>query len=223
MGQSDFEAVIFDWDGTLADTKEVVVLSFQMVLAEVGCRISDRFLERLIGIGARNMFKEALESAGIPFDEKMINDLLRRKTSIQLGMIDRVRLFDGAIELLDSLHGRLRIALATMSNREVIEKAIAAMGIKKYFDLVLTVDEVKKPKPDPEVFLKCAEKLGVQPTKCVVIEDSVFGVIAAKRAGMRCIAVLTGAYGMEELVRENPDLTVKSLMEIEKILGFILG
>ncbi len=218
-----FEAVIFDWDGTLAETSKVLVLSFQKVLKEVGCVVSDKFLERLIGIGARNMFKKALESVGIAFDEEMIDELMKRKMDFQLEMVDEVKLFDGAIELLSSLYGRVKIALATMSNRKVLERILPEKGIDKYFDFIITADDVQKPKPDPEVFLRCADKLHVQPEKCVVIEDSVFGVIAARKAGMRCIAVPSGAYSVQELEKEKPDLVVESLKERGKITRFILG
>ena len=92
-----------------------------------------------------------------------------------------------------------------------------------HFDFVLTVDEVAKPKPNPEVFLKCAAQLNCQPERCVVVEDSVFGVDAAARANMKCIAVPSGAYSKEELALKHPDLIVDSLKEKRKILNYILG
>ncbi|MCJ7721699.1 HAD family phosphatase, partial [Candidatus Bathyarchaeota archaeon] len=73
--------------------------------------------------------------------------------------------------------------------------------------------EVANPKPDPEVFLVAAKKLGVAPEDCVVVEDSVFGVRAAKAANMKCIAVPSGAYSKEELEQEQPDLMIDSLLE----------
>jgi beta-phosphoglucomutase len=84
------------------------------------------------------------------------------------------------------------------------------------------VDEVQHVKPDPEIFLKCAVKLGCSAAKCVVVEDSIFGVKAAKAAKMGCIAVLTGVYSGEELEKAGPDLIVNSLMEKEEILNLIL-
>jgi len=197
-----FEAVIFDWDGTLADTMPVIVLSFQKVLQEIGCRVSDEFLVKRIGIGARNIFKEALKSNGITFDEKTIDTLLRKKTRIHAELSGSVNLFDGAVELLDSLRFKVKLALATMSNREVIDKLLVEKKLENYFDFVTTVDEVKNPKPNPEAFLKCALKLNVPPEKCVVVEDSIFGVRAAKKANMKCIAVPSGAYSKEDLMKE---------------------
>jgi beta-phosphoglucomutase-like phosphatase (HAD superfamily) len=109
-----------------------------------------------------------------------------------------------------------------MSNREVIDKLLDEKGIRKYFNVVVTADEVSRPKPDPEAFLTCAIYLKCLPEKCIVVEDSIFGVQAAKQAGMRCIAIPTGAYSKEELESENPDLVVNSIEERETILDFVL-
>lgn len=216
-----FEAVIFDWDGTLADTKDFVVSAFQRVLRENGCEVSDAFIKKRMGIGPRNTLKQALKTANIPFDKEMIDRLEEEKIKIQLTLTDGVNLFQGAKELLDSLQGRVKRALATMSNRRVIDKLLRVKGIRGYFDVVVSFDEVDHPKPHPEVFLKGAMKLKCYPEQCVVIEDSIFGVEAAKRAGMKCIAIPSGAYSKEELREQRPDLIVESLNEREEILNFI--
>jgi len=218
-----FEAVIFDWDGTLADTEPVVVLAFQKVLGELGCRVSDEFLKRLIGIGVRNMLKEALRSKGMNLDDRTLDDLVRRKNEVQLGMTGEIKILNGAVDLVESLHGKVKIALATMSNRVVMDKVLGEKRLERYFDFIITADEVERAKPDPEVFLKCAKELRCLPEKCVVVEDSVFGVIAAKKADMKCIAVPSGAYSAEELRKEGPDLIVNSLKEKQKILDYILA
>jgi HAD superfamily hydrolase (TIGR01509 family) len=218
-----FDAVIFDWDGTLADTRDAIVLSFQKVLRGIGCTVSDEFLERQIGIGARNMFKNALRTSNIPYDEDAIDKLMERKNRLHAELADRIRLFNGVTDLLDSLRLKVKVALATMSNREVIDRLLEEKKISGYFDLVISADEVHRAKPNPEVFLKCARKLNRQPEKCVVVEDSVFGVIAAKKANMKCIAVPSGAYSKKELEEERPDLIVNSINEKDRILEYILA
>jgi len=216
------KAVIFDWDGTLADTKKAVVESFTRVLVEVGCVVDDKFIERRIGIGTRKILEEVLKQSNIAFDDRMLKELIRKKVKIQTELSEVVYLFEGATELLDALYGRVRMALATMSNRKVIDKLLSEKRLEKYFDVVVTADEVSKPKPDPEVFLVCATKLNLSPGDCITVEDSTFGVKAAKAARMKCIAVPSGAYTKEELQNEKPDLLVDSLVEIDKILDFIL-
>jgi len=216
-----FEAVIFDWDGTLADTKSVIVVSFQKVLKEIGCKVSDKFLEKQIGIGARKMFKNILKNSDMPFDHKIIDSLVEKKNAFQINLTNRIRLFNGVKDLLDFLQSKVKIALATMSNRKVINKLLKEKGIRKYFDVVISADEVKEPKPNPEIFLKCARILKCHSKKCVVVEDSIFGTIAAKKANMKCIAISSGAYSIEELKKGDPDLIVKSIREKDKILKYI--
>ncbi|MEM2965310.1 MAG: HAD family phosphatase [Candidatus Bathyarchaeia archaeon] len=218
-----FKAVIFDWDGTLADTRWVLVKAFNEAFKLVGCAVSEEFIVRLIGVGERRLFEEALKSANIPFREDTLKRLSRRKFQVQSGLAGKVQLIDGAVELLHGLHGRVKIGLATMARGMLVRRILAEKGIEGLFDAVVSMEEVSRPKPDPEVFLKCALKLRVKPEECVVVEDSVFGVEAAKRAGMRCIAIASGAYSMEELKERNPDLILPSIKERNAILNFILN
>ena len=216
------KAVIFDWDGTLADTQKAVVQSFQRVLEEAGCRVSDGVIERLIGVGTKKTIIEAFRECQMRLDVSTLEKLAQEKIRIQAELADIVSLFEGATDLLEELQGKTKIALATMSNRKVIDKLLPEKKIGRYFDVVVTADDVGKPKPDPEVFLVSAAKLEVKPEDCVVVEDSVFGVRAAKTAGMRCIAVPSGFYSREELQEANPDLIVESLAETGRMLRFVL-
>jgi beta-phosphoglucomutase len=210
-----FEAAIFDWDGTLADTRHPIVVSFHRALKEVGLDVSTEYIERRIGIGASDTFREILRSQNRPVDETMVKRLVARKSEIQVELADEVKLFQGATELLASLHGQLHVALASMNNRTVIAHLLKVKGLEDCFEYVMTGDKVSHSKPDPEIFLKTAEELKVTPKHCVVFEDSIFGVKAAKAADMSCIAVTTGVYRKEELEKENPDLIVKSLNDPE--------
>jgi HAD superfamily hydrolase (TIGR01509 family) len=217
-----FEAVIFDWDGTLANTRQVIVDSFQEALKDLGCKISNEFIERRIGIGSEDTFREILQASKVEFDEALINRLVEKKIQTEIRMGGRVGLFEGATDLLESLYGKVKLALASMNNREVIDYLLRTKKILRFFDVVLTADETLCPKPDPEIFLSCAIKLGSKPKRCVVVEDSIFGVKAAKAAKMGCIAVLTGVYSKEELEKAYPNLIVNSLKQKDEILNLIL-
>ncbi|MCJ7767109.1 HAD family phosphatase [Candidatus Bathyarchaeota archaeon] len=216
------DAVIFDWDGTIADTTQAVVTSFQETLRRIGVEVGDAFIEKRIGIGAMNTFKEALEAVGKPYTERILEELVRHKIAAQVNLADTVTLFDGAIELLDSLRNKVPIGLASMNNRKVILNLLRKMRIAEYFQVVITADEIEHPKPSPDIFLECARILDCSPERCVVVEDSVFGVEAARRAGMKCIAVPTGAYTRRQLEKMKPNLVVRSLKERQKICDFIL-
>jgi beta-phosphoglucomutase len=215
------ETVIFDWDGTLADTRQVIVISFQKALDEINCKVSDEYIERRIGIGAAETFREILRSSKVQFDEKLIQHLIERKSQLEIELANQVKLFAGARELLEKLQGKVKMGLASMNNRSVIIHMLKANDLEKYFETVLTAESISQSKPNPEIFLKTASKLKSSPEKCVVVEDSVFGIKAAKSANMSCIAVLTGVYSKQELESEKPDLIVKTLKDT-RILAFIL-
>jgi|SRR5665647_404954 len=215
-----FEAVIFDWDGTLADTRKVIVVSFQKALKEINLEVSNQFIERRIGVGASEIFREILHAANRRVDENIVNQLVERKSKVQIDLASEVTLFDGGRELMETLQGRVKVGLASMNNRVVIMHLLQKNELADCFDKVLTVESVSHSKPDPEIFLKTAEHLKAKPQACVVFEDSIFGVKAAKSAGMGCIAVTTGVYNEEELGLERPDLVVESLRN-HQILPFI--
>lgn len=195
--------------------------SIRKILEEVGAYINDKFIEKRIGTGTRKTLEDALKASNSTFDDEKLEKLVRKKLRLQTELFEIVDLFEGTTELLDGLYGRTKIALATMSNSKVVDRLLLEKRIEKYFDVVVTADEVHKPKPDPEIFLLSATKLHVNPEQCIVVEDSIFGVKAAKAAGMKCIAIPSGAYTKEELENENPHLLVSSITEKEKILDFI--
>ncbi len=216
-----FEAVLFDWDGTLADTKSVIVISFQKALKEINLTVSAQYIERSMGIGAADTFRDILKADSRRIDEKVVEKLVKRKSELQIELDRDVKLFEGSRDLLDELRGNLKIGLASMNNRNVIMDLLQNQNLTDYFDVVLTVEAISYSKPNPEIFLKTARALNSSPVGCVVFEDSIFGVKAAKAAGMSCVAVTTGAYNGEELAAANPDLIVENLKD-EKILSFVL-
>ena len=216
-----FAACLFDWDGTIADTRQAILLSFRRALSKIGVEVEDEFVERLIGIGAARTFEEILKARNMKFDKTLIINLVNEKIQAEIELDSSVTLFSGAFEILEALEGKLKIALASMNNRAIIGHLLAKMDLNRFFDAVLTVEDVSNFKPAPEVFLKCSSFLGVSPENCLVVEDSIFGVQAAKAAGMGCLAVATGAYKENEIAKFNPDLIVSSLSEKGKVLSFI--
>src|SRR3989339_1877914 len=214
-----YSAVLFDWDGTLADTRKVILASFQQALNTVQVTTDADYIERRIGIGAEQTFKEILQKAGKPFDHTLIKRLVKKKVETEIELTSKVKLFPGAKELLKALQGKVKLALASMNNRPVISHMLRTMDIENCFNAIVAVEDVEKFKPHPEIFLKAAAKLHLSPAECVVVEDSIFGVQAAKAAGIACIAVLTGVYNRAELEKANPELIVNSLREKDRVLN----
>ena len=216
-----FEAAIFDWDGTLASTRKAIVVSFQKALKEINLEVPTEYIERRIGIGASDTFREILAAANRRVDEKVVKQLVEKKSKVQIELANTVVLFEGARALLEELQGKVRVGLATMNNRSVIMQLLQNNNILDCFNTILTVEAVSHSKPDPEIFLRTAKTLNAKPQRCVVFEDSIFGVKAAKSADMGCIAVTTGVYSHQELAAEKPDLIVGTLKD-PKIRKFIL-
>ncbi len=216
-----FGAIIFDWDGTLVDSHQVVVASFQKALTTSNHKISNEFIKRLIGVGAAETFREILRVSKSYFDETRIENLVKKKVQNEIEMSNEVKPLRGALELLETLKGKVRIGLASMNNREIINHMLKTRNMQKFFNVVITADDINNSKPNPEIFLKCATKLKCEPSKCVAIEDSIFGVEAAKKAKIAVIAIPTGAYSKEELRKAKPELIVDSLQEKRKILNFV--
>lgn len=218
-----FEAVIFDWDGTLANTKKILVSAFQKALNEINCKIDNTFVERLIGIGSIETFKEILKYKNLTFDNSLLESLVRKKVQFSIELGEDITLFDGSLDLIQSLTGKVKMGLASMNNRAFINFMLRKFDLINLFDIVITANEITNAKPHPEIFLKSAQKLMVIPEKCVVFEDSIFGIRAAKQAKMSCIAVLNGFNQGIDVKRNFPDIIVNSFKEKQKILNFIFN
>ena len=125
---------------------------------------------------------------------------------------DSIKPLPGVVELIKLMAAaQFQLAIVSSTPKENIELITETLGIKKYFSLFINGDDVKEGKPSPQGFLLAAKKLGVEPKNCVVIEDAVVGVRAAKRAGMYCIAI-ANTYPREDIL--EADIVVNSLEEI---------
>lgn len=218
-----FKAVIFDWDGTLADTKDIILNSFRKALEDLEIKFDEELIKSLMGKRAREIFSEVLKNADISFNEETLNNLVEKRVKEELELSSCIELKVGAMDLLAALKGKVKLALASMNNKPVIDTMLNGCGLTRFFDIILSADEVTEPKPNPEIFLKCASKLKLKPDTIVAIEDSTFGVRAAKAANMKCIAVSSGFSDRKELEKERPDLIIGSVKEKEKVLRFVLN
>ncbi len=217
------KAVIFDFDGVIADTVEASFFSFREAFRRYGVDFRKKsFIElRSKGIGLYNIIKSSPMSPANRLTEQQIKEIADIKTKIQLGKISETPLFQGVKELLEALHGNYGIALGTANTSELAKPYLEEKGIAGHFDAIISTKDVARSKPAPDIFLRAAEELKVKPEECVVFEDSLGGVQAAKSAGMKVIAVATGETPAGELKELNPDLVVKNLAEREKIMRFL--
>jgi len=182
----------------------------QALLKEFKLKISKKKIIEKTGETARDFFAYVNKLNNTNFDVEM---LIERKMSLQRKIFrDKLRLFPYVKEFLRELKkNKVKIALASSSRMEKIEFVLNLLRLRGKFDVIVSADDVKKGKPNPEIFLKAAKRLRIKPKDCVVIEDSVHGVRAAKRAKMYCIGV-TNTFSRDKL--KEADLVVESLREV---------
>ena len=192
-------------------------------MEDLEIQFDEQLIKSLMGKRAREIFFQVLKNSDTSFDEETLNDLVEKRVKAELELSSCVELKDGAMDLLTTLKGKVKLALASMNNKQVIDRMLNGCGLTRFFDIVLSADEVTEPKPDPEIFLKCASKLNLKPDVIAVVEDTTFGVRAAKAANMKCIAVTSGFSTRKELEKERPDLIIGSVKEKEKVLRFVLS
>lgn len=206
-------AVIFDFNGVIVDDEPLHLELFRSVLAEGGIALSDKdYYEKYLGCDDRGCFIAALAEAGREQesnDDTFIADLIERKAALYRAAInERYLLFPGVVELVWRLAGKFPLAIVSGALRDEIELVLERGLICDYFQTIIAAEDVGECKPDPEGYIKALAALNanarapIQPDECLVIEDSIAGVEAAKRAGMRCLAV-TNSYKSEELKRAD--------------------
>jgi len=178
--------VIFDLDGLLADTEGLHCRAYQMAFSEQGVVLDEReYCEHWVRYG-----KGIVDWVTLHDLELDPHALRLRKSVHYLDLLSSsLRPMDGAFTLLDTFHGKRKFALASSSYPDAIDGVITGLNIAHYFEVIVSGIDVPQVKPAPDIFLKAAHELGVEPAECLVLEDAEKGVMAAYLAGMRCIAV----------------------------------
>ena len=171
-------------------------------------------LEKYMGRTSRAMFTDVIrEQQRQDLDVEMVTAYKHQHYLDILAHGDDIGPVAGAVELIRSLHGAgVPLGLATSSNRKVIAIVIERFGLADCFQSVISGNELPASKPDPDIYLRTAKNLGLAPADCVVLEDTYNGVLAAKRAGMRCIGYRNPNSGQQDL--RQADKIVDSLREL---------
>jgi HAD superfamily hydrolase (TIGR01509 family) len=208
-------AVLFDCDGVIADSEPLHLRAFQEALAPLGITITPtEYAERYLGFDDRGVFTEALRLHGRPVDPATIASLMTTKAVRFRGVLEtEVRIYPGVVEFVRTLAG-LPLAVVSGALREEIEIILRHAGVRDAFSVIVGAEDVQAGKPDPDGFLRGLAALSgaaraIAPADCLVVEDSLAGLEAATRAGMRRLAV-TNSYPAAEL-RVVADLVVPTL------------
>ncbi len=217
MSNPHLEAVLWDMDGVIADTADYHYRAWRDTFAERGVSFSKEDFMHYFGRRHDAIIKFAL---GDSLSPQEINSLSGKKQSLYRRLVSRnIVPLPGAVALVKSLNRNgIKTAIGSSAVPENIDVILRGLGIRECFQAIAWGTEVAEGKPSPQIFLLAAEKLGVKPAGCVVIEDAIAGVTAAKRAGMKCVAV-TNSHPKDKL--KDADLVVDSLekVDIEVLAG----
>jgi beta-phosphoglucomutase len=190
-------AVIFDVDGVLTDSYRPHFLSWQRMFGELGVEFTEETFRGTFGRTNRDIFGELYKGS---LSEEQIHAWGDRKEVLYREIIaEQFEPIPGAVELIDALHAAgFKLGVGSSGPPENIRVTLDKLGRADWFSAIVTGADVQRGKPDPQVFLLAAERLGVPPTRCAVVEDAPQGVEAANRAGMASIG-LTGTTTREKL------------------------
>jgi HAD superfamily hydrolase (TIGR01549 family) len=194
-------ALIFDLDGTLVDTVYAHVFAWQRALAEVGMPIEGWRIHRRIGMSGGLFTRAVARELGRPLTPNETEAIQARHGELYRELLPERRPLTGAVELLAEMREEgIAHGIATSGRRPEIDASLEALGIG---DETVVVERglVLRAKPEPDLFLMCAERLGVPADECYVVGDAVWDLLAARRAHMLSIGLLSGGYGEDELAR----------------------
>ena len=213
------KAFIFDMDGVISDTQTLHLEVDKIVMRRYGITMKKEMEEKIKGITDKDMFCKLQKIYGVPRD---IEKAIREKWEIMMEKArneNSIKPVPGAIDLINMLEQKkFKLALASCSPSIFVETVLSKLGIKEKFEQITTGEDVQKGKPEPEIFLLTAKKLNVVPESCLVIEDSVNGMKAAKKAGMRCIGLVRDEKEGKPSSFYPADFVIRDLGEIAKVM-----
>lgn len=175
------KALIFDLDGTLANSLPVHMECWQIVCDKFNFHFSKEVMLEMTGMPTIKFAEYVKEQSGCGF---MPEEIAKMKQAEFLARVEQVTLIDPIFSLVIKYHQKLPMSIGTGGSRRSVELMLDWLGIAKYFDFIVTSNDVEKHKPEPDTFLKCAEMMQVAPQYCQVFEDGDMGIRAARAAHM---------------------------------------
>jgi len=211
-------ALIFDLDGTLVDTVYAHVFAWQRALSEAQMPIEGWRIHRRIGMSGGLFTRAVARELGRPLTEAEADGLQRRHGELFRALLPERRPLPGAIRLLAELTASgVMFGIATSGRRPEIDASLDVLGVGQE-TVVVERGLVARAKPQPDLFLACAAQMGVAPEECFVVGDAVWDLLAARRARMLSIGLLSGGYGEDELNRAGAYRVYRDANELRESL-----
>lgn len=182
-------AVVFDFDGLVADSEPLQIRAWQEFLARYDARLRDSLINEMFGLRVKDSARVVQQRLDLPLTPE---EVMHGRDEIFLELVaTELPLMTGATELITwlQIESPFRLALATSGHRRYIDTALRVTGLENSFEIIVTGDDVESGKPHPEIYQSAADRLGVTPEYCLALEDAPHGVRSAKAAGMACLAV----------------------------------
>jgi len=206
------EAVIFDLDGVLVDSEHVWDKARRELAAERGRSWPETATRDMMGMSSLEWSRYMHDEVGVPDPPEQISrEVVRRLEEIYRRDLPLV---EGAVEAVQRLAARWPLGLASSSNRELIDLVLELSELARYFRATVSSEEVRRGKPEPDVYLEAAQRLEVSPERCAAVEDSDAGIRSARAAGMRVLAIPNPRYSPRDDALELADLVLSSLAEL---------
>jgi HAD superfamily hydrolase (TIGR01509 family) len=206
------DAVVFDMDGVLIESEEVWDAVREAYVRERGGRYDDEIQRAMMGMSSPEWSRYLHETAGVAESPETINAEV-----VQLMLAayrEHLPLVEGAVDAVWRLAARFPLAVASSSNRPLIDAVLDVSGLKECFLATVSSEEVARGKPAPDVYLEAARRLGIVPELCAAIEDSHSGIRSARAAGMRVIAFPNPSYPPDADALAQADVVIRSLDEL---------
>jgi len=180
------EALIFDLDGTLADTMPVHFRAYKNILKDYGIDFTPELFATLAGVPAVGTIEKLNEKFGTRMNPEEVGHFKEREYE---KIMHKMKPVEPVIDVVKRYHRKMPMAVGTGGYHRLAWKTMEILGLDRYFDILVSNEDVERSKPYPDTFLKCAERLNVEPHICEVLEDGELGIQAAHSAGMRAILV----------------------------------
>jgi beta-phosphoglucomutase-like phosphatase (HAD superfamily) len=180
-------ALIFDCDGTLADTMPSHFVAWSQMVAQHGIAFSEQRFYELGGVPSDRIIAILSDETGVPVND--IPSMVAHKEHLYVQSIGAVRRIDEVCAVAERYHGVLPMAVASGGERAIVAQTLAVIGIDHLFEAIVGAEDTQLHKPDPDPFLEAARRLGAMPERCVVFEDTDLGLLAASRAGMHGVDI----------------------------------